>query len=86
MHMRDNFSIIHCFIISQFSTAWPQQSPPGLTPLLHLPLKNTVHLHVHLCILLLAVISQHDYSSDKENDAFHDQILSFLCSSAVKTV
>lgn len=84
MHTRDNFSIMHYFIISQFSTVWPQQSPPGLLRFYIYPL-NTIHLHVYLCILLLAVISQPSYSFDKANYAFHDQILSFLCSSAVKT-
>lgn len=48
MHTRDIFSILYSFIISQFSTARPEQSPPGLIPLLRLPLKHPSFT----CILL----------------------------------
>lgn len=63
MQERDTFSILYYFIISQFSTAGPRPSPPGLIPLPHSPLKH--HLHVYLCISLPAVISQPGYGVGK---------------------
>lgn len=77
MQERDTFGILYYFIISQFSTARPRSSPPGLIPLPHSPLKH--HLHVYLCISLPAVISQPGYGVGKTNYASDDPILSFYC-------
>lgn len=66
MHSRDIFSIFYYFIISQFPTVRPSQSPPGVILLPHVALRQhsftCSSIYIFLCILLPAVVLQPGYS------------------------